>query len=282
MNKPRYNVISLSGGKDSTAMLLSMIERGIQIDTILFCDTGLEFPAMYDHLDKLERDIGMPITKVRCEQTYEYLMFDHIVRRKADTAFSEKHGHIHNGYGWAGPRMRWCTTKLKDGPRDRFLRSLKKQYDVYEYVGIAADEGYRLERSRNKNKHHEHPLVDWGMTEADCLRYCYERGYDWDGLYEYFKRVSCWCCPLQSLAELRQLYRHFPELWSQLKDWDKRTWRKFRADYSVEELEIRFTLEEQRLADGLPIRGKAFFSALKERLEEASKERAHLNEGMNT
>jgi hypothetical protein len=34
----------------------------------------------------------------------------------------------------------------------------------------------------------------------------------------------------------------------------------------VEQLEARFTYEEQRLADGLPIKGKAFFDELKKRL----------------
>lgn len=248
-------------------MLLGMIERGMQIDCILFCDTGLEFPAMYDHLDKLERDIGRPITRVHCEQSYEYLMFETPVKRKANTQFAQKYGHIHTGYGWAGPRMRWCTSKLKDGPRERFLRPLREQYEIIEYIGIAADEGYRLERRRNQAQNHVHPLVDWGMTEAACLQYCYDHGYTWDGLYEHFKRVSCWCCPLQSLSELRQLYMHYPKLWAKLKDWDSRTWRKFRADYSVKELEIRFNFENERLAGGLPIKGREFFNALKAQLE---------------
>ena len=54
-NKPEYHVVSLSGGKDSTAMLLMMLECGMQIDCILFCDTGLEFPGLYAHLEKLEQ-----------------------------------------------------------------------------------------------------------------------------------------------------------------------------------------------------------------------------------
>lgn len=104
------------------------------------------------------------------------------------------------------------------------------------------------------------------MTEADCLAYCKERGFDWDGLYDIFHRVSCWCCPLQSLEELRKLRKHFPELWEQLRDWDKRTWRTFLKEYSVEQLETRFAFEEDRLAAGLPIKGRDFFYALKERL----------------
>ena len=35
-NKPEYHVVSLSGGKDSTAMLLMMLEKGMPVDDILF------------------------------------------------------------------------------------------------------------------------------------------------------------------------------------------------------------------------------------------------------
>ena len=66
----------------------------------------------------------------------------------------------------------------------------------------------------------QYPLVEWGMTEADCLAYCRERGFDWEGLYDIFTRVSCWCCPLQSYEEMRKLRRHFPEKWKQLLEWD--------------------------------------------------------------
>lgn len=269
MSKPEYRVCSFSGGKDSTAMLLRLLAEGVHIDCILFCDTGLEFPAMYEHIDKVERDIGRPITRIKNPESYEYLMFDHPVKRKKDTRFAQLYGFQHTGYGWAGPRMRWCTAKLKDIPREKFLRPLREKYDVVEYIGIAADEEYRLNRPRNQAPNHRHPLVDWNMTEADCLQYCYDRGYDWSGLYEHFKRVSCWCCPLQSLSELRQLYRHHPDLWKKLKDWDSRTWRKFRADHSVEELEKRFNLENEYLTAGRSITDRAFYNALRQRLEVA-------------
>lgn len=38
------HVVSFSGGKDSTAMLLWMLELGMTVDEIIFCDTGVEFP----------------------------------------------------------------------------------------------------------------------------------------------------------------------------------------------------------------------------------------------
>ena len=108
------------------------------------------------------------------------------------------------------------------------------------------------------------------MTEADCLKYCYDRGYDWEGLYNYYERVSCWCCPLQPLAQLRILYRKFPELWATLKAWDDKSWRKYKPEYSIAELEQRFDFEERWEKDGKECRGKDFHTALKKYMEDNS------------
>ena len=90
------------------------------------------------------------------------------------------------------------------------------------------------------------------------------------GLYEIFHRVSCWCCPLQSLDELRKLRKHFPDLWEKLLDMEHRTWGTFKDRYTVDQLEIRFAFEEERLAAGLRVnRTREFMSALRKRLEEA-------------
>lgn len=263
--KPELHVVSLSGGKDSTAMLLRMLEEGMRVDIILFCDTGLEFPEMYEHLAKLEKDIGRPITRILADHTFEYKLTQHEILVK-----HKKNGDQRNyrGYGWPGPLNRWCTKEFKTLPREKFMRPLLERYNVIEYVGIAADEGYRLERKNNQQEQCRHPLVDWGMTEADCLQYCYDHGYDWGGLYKYFSRVSCWCCPLQPLAELRILYEHYPHLWKQLAEWDTKTWRDFKTGYSIAKLEKRFDFEKRWQAEGKETTGKEFHDALKKYLEE--------------
>ena len=277
MNKPKYHIVSLSGGKDSTAMLLMMLERGMQVDCILFCDTGLEFPGMYAHLDRLEKYIDRPITRVKAEHSFEYYFKDHNIPRGRSKKFVEQFGKNKTGYGWAGPRMRWCTNRLKDKPRETFLNGLRDRYEIIEYVGIAADEEYRLNRKVNQKENSHHPLVDWGITEKECLQYCYDHGFDWDGLYRDFKRVSCWCCPLQSLVELRVLYRKYPKLWAQLKAWDEITWRKFRADYSVAELEARFDFEEKWKRSAQREGTKQYYSAMKEYIKEQTNGRKNID-----
>jgi 3'-phosphoadenosine 5'-phosphosulfate sulfotransferase (PAPS reductase)/FAD synthetase len=80
--KPIKNVISLSGGKDSTAMLLMMLEKNMPVDLILFCDTGKEFPAMLRHIDKLEKYVEYPIIRLKAEKEYDYYLYQHKAKSK--------------------------------------------------------------------------------------------------------------------------------------------------------------------------------------------------------
>ena len=59
------HIVQFSGGKDSTCMLLMMLERRMQIDDIIFCDTGMEFPSMYEHIDRVEQYIGRKNNEVK-------------------------------------------------------------------------------------------------------------------------------------------------------------------------------------------------------------------------
>ena len=45
--KPEYHVVSLSGGKDSTAMLLMMLERGMRIDQFFSASRRFAFKLRF-------------------------------------------------------------------------------------------------------------------------------------------------------------------------------------------------------------------------------------------
>ena len=220
-------IVSFSGGKDSTAMLLMMIEKGMQIDNIVFVDTTKEFPQMLEHIDRVEKYIA-PLKIERRTIDFDYWFSKH-VKTKGKNIGSK-------GYGWPGPLSRWCT-RLK-------ITQLSKYKGVH-YVGIAADEFKRIERAKKSGL--VMPLVDWGVTETDALEYCYKKGFDWGGLYKVFRRVSCWCCPLQRISELRKIYNQFPDIWMQLKDMDKNkgnSIHKFTSSRSLDDFEKMFREEK--------------------------------------
>jgi 3'-phosphoadenosine 5'-phosphosulfate sulfotransferase (PAPS reductase)/FAD synthetase len=194
------------------------------------CDTGMEFPGMYSHIERVKEFIQRDITVIKRNETYEYFLGNHVKRN----------GKV--GYGHPDFRNRWCTQLLKKIP---FAQHIKKYDNVVEYHGIAKDEEQRTHKNKESNRVIKYPLVDWGITEAEALQYCYDKGFDWDGLYKDFARVSCWCCPLSRLGELKVLYFKYPELWAKLKEMDKKSFRRFRSDYSVDELEIKFLRENK-------------------------------------
>ncbi|MCR8964155.1 phosphoadenosine phosphosulfate reductase family protein [Brevibacillus halotolerans] len=59
------NILSVSGGKDSTAMWLYAKEQGIEVLPV-FADTGHEHEKTYEYLDYLENKLG-PIQRVRAD-----------------------------------------------------------------------------------------------------------------------------------------------------------------------------------------------------------------------
>lgn len=243
-NLPDFHLVCFSGGKDSTAMLLKMVENKMPIDMVLFLDTGFEFPSMYEHIEKVEKEIGLKITKLGPAQDFEYLLTEHEHIKRSRSKNPEDRQLLH-GYGWPSMPVRWCTHELKDVPREKFLKELREKYNLVEYIGIAADETKRLERPRHKKGNKHYPLIEWNMTEADCLAYCKERGFDWDGLYDHFHRVSCWMCPLKSLDELRKLYEYYPELWKKLEEMDNKARNTYLRNWAVWQLAYRFEFEKR-------------------------------------
>ncbi len=233
----KKHIVSFSGGKDSTAMLLRMMELGMEIDEIVFADTGMEFPQIYEHIEKVEKNIGRKITVVKSEKDYMYYMFDHIKTRGKNKG--------KKGYMWMDWWNRWCTSQLKQKPiRDYFKQFESKGIEIIEYHVIALDESERTNKNKDNTRLIKYPLIDWGWTEQDALNYCYENGYTWRGLYEHFNRLSCYLCPLQRLGELEKIYKYFPEQWKHMRELDRKNiqmfGRQFRPDYSIRDLEEKF------------------------------------------
>lgn len=117
--------------------------------------------------------------------------------------------------------------------------------DILEIKNIiTAEEAERQKDDRNK----KYPLIEWGMTESDCLKYCREKGYQWveNGvdLYSILDRVSCWCCRNKNLKELKNIYYHLPDYWQMLRGLQSRIDEPFKGKgKSIFDLEKKFQKE---------------------------------------
>lgn len=233
------HIVSYSGGKDSTAMLLKMIEKNMPIDEIVYCEImatqilGAEYPEMYDYLDKVDeylmKNLGKKITRIKSDKSFE------------EQFYTKKKKGKYKGkiYGFPWNLGAWCNSKLKVVTLDKYFKKQDKEY--ISYIGIAYDEPDRLARLEKNEKA---PLAEWKMTERDCLEYIKEKGL-YNPLYDKFKRLGCWFCVKQSLDSLRILRKEYPELWDTLLKWQLDSEVRFRTDYSVQQLEEKFRIEEQ-------------------------------------
>ena len=244
-----FSAVSLSGGKDSSCLLILMIEKGLPIDSVLYADTSMEFPEMENHIAKLDdflfRERGFHITTLRHPHGFEWLMFDEPKQKLSCLENRARLGIPPYGNGWPGIKVRWCTGQLKTHLLTKEVNRLKSEKSALHFVGIAADEAQRCKKE-------QYPLVEWGITEAEALKICYDHGFDWGGLYEIYHRVSCWCCPFQRVDELRNLRHHHSELWARLLDLDKRARAQFgpgplgqfKQNWSVARYDERFARED--------------------------------------
>lgn len=198
-------VADLSGGKDSIAMGLRLVELGERVDAFVFVDTGLEFPEAYEAIARFRQVTGREVEVVRAEQTFEWFATQAKVQgKRKGTMRREK------GYGWPSFAVRWCNGHLKRIP----LRAWDLAHGMPTHlIGIAADEPKRVRQKPRVR----YPLVEWGWKEADCLAYCRERGFFQGDFYDKHKRMGCFVCPLQSVGDARYLRDHRPALWGQIK-----------------------------------------------------------------
>ena len=238
-----YHVVSCSGGKDSTALVIGMYERGMHIDEVIGCNEGYWWPEAVEAFNKVGEITGYKMTMLEPDEShqFDYLMYDKPITK------GKREGE--KGYGWPNMLSRWCTTFCKARVIDGYLAPLKESHTVIQYIGIAADEAQRTNKVAGVDMQivKRYPLVDWGMTENDCLKFCYDRGITWNGLYKHFNRMSCWLCPLQGLKSIRSLYKYYPDKWEQLKAMDDRAFNNWKVKYSVRDLERRFELEDMQM-----------------------------------
>jgi 3'-phosphoadenosine 5'-phosphosulfate sulfotransferase (PAPS reductase)/FAD synthetase len=221
------NIVSFSGGKDSTAMLLRMIELDYKIDKIVFADTGFEFPELYDYIKRVEDHIGRKVIILKPEKDlFTKWMYGKSVRGKSK---GKPRGFPLEAFPC------WWTRESKVKP----LSKIQKGADNV-YIGIAYDEKERMSKvDGNLN----YPLVEWKWTEQDCIDYLNKKNL-FNPLYVNFNRLGCWHCPKQSISSLFVLWKNYPDLWLQFKEWEhkqqKLTGKNIKIRFSLKELESGF------------------------------------------
>ena len=174
-NGKQFHAVSLSGGKDSTAMLLLMIERDMPIDMVLSADTGMEFPEMYEHLAKLDehlfRERGIHITTLRHPKGFEYLMFavwktvQSWESRPTATA-----GRESASAGVPGSSKRTSSPRRSTGSKASWARSTMSVSPPMKR-GAARTSGIPSWNGASRRRRRSKPVTTVALISAGCMRF---------------------------------------------------------------------------------------------------------------
>lgn len=194
------HVVGLSGGKDSTALALWLVENEPRDYEFICNETGDELPEMHAHWARLERMLGAPLKRVRHDLTL--------------TELCESQNALPN---W---RQRWCTRMLKIEPTIAYFESLPD--DSVLYVGLRADEELR-KGLFGEDINVRFPLREQGWTVDDVWKYLDKMGVTIPD------RTDCGLCFYQRLDEWRTLYFQRPEHYAKGVALEKATGHTFRS-----------------------------------------------------
>lgn len=217
-------VVSVSGGKDSTALYCWAIEQWGQEFRPIFADTGHEHPVTYNYVRNLHEMAGGPVI--------QWVKADFSDRLTAKGKQPSGNPFL-DMMLWKGrapsARAQFCTEHVKLRPIQKWIESIRGDSEVIMYVGIRAGESLR----RSKMPEREfiqlfdcdtvRPLLRW--SEDQVFEYLKKKGVPPNPLYANGStRVGCYPCIHARKEELASM----PEwAWEKLQSWESRLGRSW-------------------------------------------------------
>lgn len=239
----RHNIVSVSGGKDSTALLLLAIERETLNLQAVFADTGHEHQQTYEYVKYLN-DKVFPIRTVKADFTEQIARKRLYVENKwpekgvppetVQRALQTLHPTGNPFLDlciWKGrfpsTKARFCSEELKRNPIIEQVQMplLDAGHEIYSWQGVRADESAAR---RNLPELEDvgggfwnyRPILQW--TAEQCFEMHKKHGIKHNPLYEQgMGRVGCMPCIHVRKDELLEISKRFPEEINRVAEWER-------------------------------------------------------------
>jgi hypothetical protein len=187
-------LVWFSAGASSAVAAKMMLARGPAV--IAYTDPGSEHPDNVRFLNDCEEWFGQKIVRLHSE-------------RYVDTWQVWEERRFLNG-----PRGALCTTELKRMVRFRFERPTDRQV-----FGYTMEETGRADRFREQNPGLElvTPLIDAGLSKADCLGIINRAGIELPAMYKLgYDHNNCVGCVKGGIGYWNKIRVDFPEVFDRM------------------------------------------------------------------
>jgi len=236
------NVLSISGGKDSTAMLLLAIEQGVDFQCV-FADTGHEHELTYAYIEYLEQKLGVAVQRVVADFSKDIERKRTVVQTKwRNDGISEQVIEaalsvlVPTGNPfldmciWKGrfpsSQARFCTDELKVTPINTqvVMPLIKQGYQVISWQGVRAEESPKRAMLPEREELDfgvvaYRPLLKWLVDDVFAMHK--KHGINHNPLYSQgMGRVGCMPCIMCRKSELHEISKRFPDVIDRIRKWE--------------------------------------------------------------
>lgn len=238
------NLVSVSGGKDSTALALYAIEQNVENLEFVFSDTGNEAQVTYDYIDYLDKELynrsGKHIVRLKADFSALIKKRQERLLNKGETERAKYMVSSGNPFldlclvkgRFPSPMARFCTQELKVEVSKQYINSfLDRGITVFNWSGIRHEESFKrssavetelffLNADTGAECWHYRPLLTW--STEDVFDYIHKHGLKHNPLYDAgFTRVGCFPCIMARKSEIKLIAERFPEEINRLRNWEE-------------------------------------------------------------
>jgi 3'-phosphoadenosine 5'-phosphosulfate sulfotransferase (PAPS reductase)/FAD synthetase len=220
-------VVNHSGGKDSQAMMIRLLEviPSRQMIVVHAALGEVEWPGALELAEKQAGDAGVPFIVARATKTF-FEMVEH--------RFKVRPGP--NSPCWPSASNRQCTSDLKRGPIEREIRRYMKENGfslVVTCMGIRAEESAARAKAVRWRKSERNSVAgrewyEWlpifDFTTAEVFETIARAGQEPHWAYaDGNERLSCVFCIMGSRRDLAHGAKARPELFAKYVELEERT-----------------------------------------------------------
>ncbi len=242
--KDIIHLVSVSGGKDSTATLLLALKQFPENTLAVFADTGNEHETTLEYLSYLEAALGVRIERIRADFSDRFAARREWVLNKwplhgISTERCEQAAALLVPSGnpfldlcmlkgrFPSRMAQFCTSELKTKPLTEHALWLIDTLgaDVWSWQGVRRDESARRADAKGFEEltggvYAFRPIAGWTAQQTvDFVKSC---GVELNPLYKQgMGRVGCMPCINANKAELAEISRRFPEHIERIAEWER-------------------------------------------------------------
>lgn len=192
-------ILAFGAGLQTTALAILISEKKVEVDALIFADTGGEKPETYFYIENYIKPLMASCSIEFLTVSHSEPLYDYCWRVQDIPSI----------------KWRWCTDRFKVRPVHKVAQK------AIQCIGFSTDEAHRAERQFARVKViRQFPLIEMGLSATDCRHIISDFGWPRP------LKSSCFFCSFSRMADWIWLKSNHFDLFQKALDLEENWYKK--------------------------------------------------------